>query len=315
MSKTTNLVSGNSTVDQLGALNLQGNIIPHTWYSHIKTDSGMVDMTAIIILSEIVYWYRPRVIRHEETGAVLGYKKRFKADLLQRSYDSFAKQFGFTKRQVSDAIKRLEKKGLIRREFRTIDMGGIVASNVLFIDVDADKVTEITTSIHGATAGLSLINVTPPTQEGHTNTETTPETSTDINNPPNPQRGDEHGNQKKTTRKTAVTLKTFSDECKAKGEGVVSGYKPLLDHVENSGLPMEFVQLAWDKFKKEFEPGGVNEKRRQKDWRRHFYNYVTKGYYKLWWAEDTGNGLEYKLTSIGLQTKQAIQNSKGGGNG
>ncbi|MFP1483844.1 hypothetical protein ACLB1S_19830 [Escherichia coli] len=36
--------------------------------------------------SEIVYWYRPTEVRDEHTGALLGYRKRFQGDKLQRSY-------------------------------------------------------------------------------------------------------------------------------------------------------------------------------------------------------------------------------------
>ena len=36
---------------------LPGNIIPHSWYGEIVSDSGNTDFNAITILSEIVYWY------------------------------------------------------------------------------------------------------------------------------------------------------------------------------------------------------------------------------------------------------------------
>lgn len=190
----SSISTGNQAVDLIGAVNLQGNIIPHTWYSHIRTESGMVDITGVIILSEIVYWYRPRIIRDEETGAIIGYQKRFKSDLLQRSYDSFAKQFGFTKRQVSDAIKRLENNGLVKRVFRNITVNGISMSNVLFIDVNPIRIAEITNSLPTDVGGITekrdtpyektgegvRKNVTPPTEIRETYTEITTETTTET---------------------------------------------------------------------------------------------------------------------------------------
>lgn len=129
---------------KLGELNLEGNVIPHNWFQTIKLKSGKPDINAIVILSEIVYWHRPMHVKDEETGSYKGMKKRFKSDLLQRSYQSFATQFGFSKRQVQDAIKRLEERGLISRVFRDIQTQGIALSNVLFIDVVPENIRGVT---------------------------------------------------------------------------------------------------------------------------------------------------------------------------
>ena len=107
--------SGNKAVDAIGQMNFTGNIIPPIWCKKICFANGKPNLNAIIILSDIVYWYRPREIRDENTGALVGYEKKFKADLLQRSYQSIADQFGISKRQVKDAldilaIKRLNAK-------------------------------------------------------------------------------------------------------------------------------------------------------------------------------------------------------------
>lgn len=67
---------------------------------------------------------------------------------------------------------------------------------------------------------------------------------------------------------------------------------------------MEFVSIAWDQFKREFLTGH-NSARLQADWRRHFLNYVTKGYYRLWYAKP-GVGESpptFELSTTGLQAK------------
>lgn len=126
-------------------------------------------------------------------------------------------------------------------------------------------------------------------------------------NPPNPPvGGDEPGQplaaKPKRERKSRIALKTFLENCRATGEKAISDYRPLLEYVEGTGLPMEFVQLAWNVFKAEHSAGGRNEARLQADWRRHFLNYVEKGYYRLWYASAEG---AYSLTTVGIQA-QAI---------
>jgi hypothetical protein len=106
----------------------------------------------------------------------------------------------------------------------------------------------------------------------------------------------------KRERKDRCSLKTFLDRCRQAGETAISGYEPLQKYVDGVGLPMEFVQLAWDVFKAEHSPEGANERRLQADWRKHFLNYVTKGYYRLWYA-DAANGT-YSLTTQGVQAQR-----------
>lgn len=190
-----------SQVDAITSLNITGNVIPNTWWSRITMPNGKPDCNAVVILSEIVYWYRARIVRDESTGRVLRAEKRFKADKLQRTYQSFADQFGFTKRQVQEAMYRLRDAGLITLELRTLYVdGGVTVSNVLFIEPVAAKIEAITTisdEIHGCESGytthkpeveVSRYNVqpshvsacTPITLERETNTEITTETTTEI---------------------------------------------------------------------------------------------------------------------------------------
>jgi DnaD/phage-associated family protein len=183
------LKAGHHIVDTVAKIHLEGNVIPHNWFNNIKLESGKPDVISIILLSEIVYWYRPTIIKDESTGMIKEVKKRFKADLLQRSYESFADQFGFTKRQVKDAIKRLEDYGLITRVFRNIETNNIKLSNVLFIELHADKVARITfesdvplkrQTYDDKTEEVLRLNVIPMTINRQTNTENTTEITTEI---------------------------------------------------------------------------------------------------------------------------------------
>lgn len=80
-----------------------------------------------------MYWYRPKEERDEESGQLIGMKKKFKDDYLQRSYAQMAETFGLSKRQVTEAVKALEEMGIIKRIFKTISVRGQTLNNVLFI--------------------------------------------------------------------------------------------------------------------------------------------------------------------------------------
>lgn len=130
----------------IGQINISGNVTPATWWKYIRLPSGRPDATAIALLSEIVYWYRPTEVRDEHTGALLGYRKRFQGDKLQRSYQAFAEQFGFGKRETADALKRLRDAGFITLDLRTVEMlDGVKCSNILFVGINPQAIAAITT--------------------------------------------------------------------------------------------------------------------------------------------------------------------------
>ena len=101
--------TGSETVNRMCRLQFTGNVIPSTWYHTIKKETGKPNLNAIIILADIVYWYRPMEIRDEATGQLCGFKKKFQADILQRNYQQLADQFGITKR---DAVNAIVDKGI-----------------------------------------------------------------------------------------------------------------------------------------------------------------------------------------------------------
>lgn len=114
-------------------------------------------MNAIIILADIVYWYRPVEIRDEVTGQLCGFKKKFQADILQRNYQQLADQFGITKRDAVNAVVELEKLGVVTRVFRTVSIKGQLYSNVMFLDLDVDVLIQLTypETLENAAAGTS----------------------------------------------------------------------------------------------------------------------------------------------------------------
>lgn len=183
--------SGNEIVDMVGRISITGNIIPQIWYKTITHPSGKPYLEAIVILSDIVYWYRPTEVRDERTGEVIAYRKRFKADLLQRSYADLAQQIGISKREATNAVVALEKIGVVRRHLRTIDVNGTKMANVLFLELvpkallalTCGEVTPITfksDTSHVQKGDLSRSEVTPLTFKSETNTENTTENTTET---------------------------------------------------------------------------------------------------------------------------------------
>lgn len=138
--------SGNQEVDALWGVNFSGNIIPATWYKTVVRENGKANLVAINILADIVYWYRPREIRDEATGCLVGLKKKFSADVLQKTYGEYADLFGISKQVVKQAFDLLEELGVVIREFRNWedDRGNVRAVNVMYIHLNAEALMKIT---------------------------------------------------------------------------------------------------------------------------------------------------------------------------
>lgn len=177
-------------VAQVGAINFgPGNLIPNTWYKHLKLDSGKVNLPAVTILSEIVWWYRPKVERDEATGLNSGNYRKFKGDKLQMTYAKLGEKFGLTKKQCGDACRWLQKKGLITLESRTVlTQEGLTIPHVLFIGVVPEKIaaiSEVSVTVGFGSVSVPVCTNPQPTSTNllpvsTTNTEITTEITTDI---------------------------------------------------------------------------------------------------------------------------------------
>ncbi len=140
-------------VDAISEINLEGNITPNSWYGCIRKPNGKVDLLAIDILSDIVWYYRATEERDEHTGQTIGRFRKFEKDMLQRSYGQLAEMFSVSKRQAKRSVDLLVKLGLLRRELRTIvDPRGVVDSNVLFLEPVPEAIRRITFRVGGRQA-------------------------------------------------------------------------------------------------------------------------------------------------------------------
>jgi hypothetical protein len=151
-------------VAEIGKIHFEGNIIPHPWYQRITLESGRPDLPAIIILAEIVYWYRPYQTLDKRGKPLL--RKHFDGDMFQCTAAYFETKFGLTKDQARKALKRLEDAGYIRREYRSIVQQGILRNNIMFVEPMPLAILAIT---HTAVASeAASIMPDPPSPVGDT---------------------------------------------------------------------------------------------------------------------------------------------------
>lgn len=133
-------ISGSRIVDEISQMGISS--IPETWYRNIRRGNSPHGL-AILVLWDLLYWYKWSEIRDEGTGLVVGYRRKFRADLLQRSYTAIAEKFGVSKRQATEIIIFLEKLGVLRRVFRTLKTQDLTVGNVLFIELVPSRIREI----------------------------------------------------------------------------------------------------------------------------------------------------------------------------
>jgi hypothetical protein len=228
-------------VAEIGQIHFEGNIIPHPWYQRITLESGKPDLPAIIILAEIVYWYRPYQTLTKGGKPLL--RKHFDGDMFQCTAAYFSSKFGLTKDQTRKALKRLEEGGCIRREYRSIVQRGILRNNIMFVEPVPPAILAIT---HPAVAAETTPPGAPPLSPvgdtlspvgdtlspvGDTlspvgdiyeiTTETTTEISTEITTTttPNPSSTDARAAEPKPTRgRGGDRDKRQEDQVNARGE-------------------------------------------------------------------------------------------------
>lgn len=132
---------------------LTGNITPHDWYEKFTNNRGRPDLSLISVLAEIVYWYRPKKVKDNQTGDIT-YVNKFLGDAWQTSYEHFEKKFGFNREKLRRIFVKLEQMGICYREFRNVKLRGQTYNNRLFIHLspqflssyaDNKKFTELKT--------------------------------------------------------------------------------------------------------------------------------------------------------------------------
>jgi len=201
--------------EKLKGIKLTGNVVPMQWLQIIVTEKGKPDLLAIMILADIIYWYRPSAVR-DEIGNVISWRKKFKGDLLQKSYKHYAELFGYSKKRIKEAFDLLERMKLIKREFRTIEVklfdDNYTANNVMFVALNVDNVLAIT----------QTGEITEPENEENKQDSASQDSAEAISKDkldPPPQKRGEGGNNKEGTN-TENTPENISEITSKEKEGV-----------------------------------------------------------------------------------------------
>jgi hypothetical protein len=97
---------------------------------------------------------------------------------------------------------------------------------------------------------------------------------------------------------SAITLDTFLESCKAKGEQAVPEDDPIFAYAEAVGISVEMMEAAWRAFKGYWRSNG----KRKIDWRETFRNAVRQNRDKLWYIRD---GEVATWTTVGEQARRA----------
>lgn len=183
------MYKANQRTVEMASFGIEGHVIDHSWYHIIKKENGKTDPIAIMLLSDIFYWYKPCHQIDKATGQHKIHKK-FESDILQRSYPEIEKMFGFTKDQARDAFITLESLGIAERESRTIEINGVKVPNILYIKFNHERLSELMTLHYLSAAELKksitsseisdpiLGNQEPYPRKKPSNTEISTETST-----------------------------------------------------------------------------------------------------------------------------------------
>ncbi|MBJ7555416.1 hypothetical protein [Marinomonas spartinae] len=233
------------TVAAIGRLGFTGNVTPKIWYKQISLPSGRPDHKAITLLSEILYWYRPTEIRDEYTGQVIGHRKKFSEDKLQRSYQSFADDFGMTKREVQDSLKRLRHAGLITLELRSKTVGGNYIANLLYIEPVVFEIDRITFPV-------AEFEPNPEREPLTSNCRTTSENSEvvlqKIVDAPTPKRGTYTEITTKTSTETK-NLDLLSDSVESNVPAVIDDSDKFDTKAKTEMLNQAFEQF-WEQYQK-----------------------------------------------------------------
>ena len=165
----------NDIVNKVGKMRFSGNVIPEVWYKTIVSSNGRVNLLAINILADIVYWYRPMEIRDEMTGDVTWKKKFADDDYLQRNYSKICEKYNVSTKQAREALIVLETLGVVKRHFRTIETEMGKCPNVMYIELIPETLYKLT---YPEPTDEFTKKETCPSPEVRTNTKNTTETTT-----------------------------------------------------------------------------------------------------------------------------------------
>lgn len=99
------------------------------------------------------------------------------------------------------------------------------------------------------------------------------------------------------------TFNAWLADAKAKGEKAISDYRPVWEYAERVGIPGDWIEIAWIKFRERYGADPNHKAKRYIDWRRVFLNAVEDNWFGLWWAKEG----KFQLSTVGQQADIATR--------
>ena len=109
----------------------------------------------------------------------------------------------------------------------------------------------------------------------------------------------------KKKKSNAVPLSQWLHEVKAKGEKAVSDYTPLWEHCTKVGIPTEWIEIAWLKFRERYTTDEKAARKRYANWRLVFLRAVSENWLNLWYWSDKDQ--TFHLTTVGVTADMATR--------
>lgn len=216
-----------------------------------------VGVTGALMLSQAIYWSK-------RTRDADGWFYKTQID--------WQDETGMTRTEQDNARKRLKAIGVLQEHKK-----GVPCKVYYRIDFEAlqTRLQETCKLDSGKPANSDAGNP-------QTITETTAETTTESKQAPR--------------KRGPILMTTYLYQCKEDGKQPLPESSAVFKYQEKTGLPMDFLLLAW----KEFKDRSIDNGKKYKSWPTAFLNCVRDNWYGLWWVNDNG---EFLLTSKGKQAE------------
>lgn len=108
-----------------------------------------------------------------------------------------------------------------------------------------------------------------------------------------------------SAKQKSVTLSQWMAGVHERGEKLMSDYTPLNEYTEKVGLPADWVELAWIKFKDRHTSDEKAKRKRYTNWRLVFKRAVEENWMKLWFFSEKDQ--QFRLSTVGVSADLATR--------
>ena len=108
------------------AINTSNRSIPNSWYKQIVWDNDKPDSISMTILAEVMLLHE----LYDKLEFHLGYKY-------------FQGKFNYSRNQIRDALVRLERANLLKRDYRTVQIHDRKFNNEMFLILNSEQIKKL----------------------------------------------------------------------------------------------------------------------------------------------------------------------------